>query len=66
MRFRRYPAEHYKKADTINNAKLVLLITTIYILGFKLPEIDTPFLKVERNYKDLVTNKMIEIGSSFL
>jgi len=66
MRFRRYLAEQYKKEDTINNAKLILPITTIYILGFKLPEIDTPCLKVERNYKDLVNNKIIEIRSSFV
>lgn len=56
MRFRNYLAEQYKKQDTINNKKVVLPITTIYILGFKLPEIDTPCLKVERNYIDL-TNK---------
>jgi len=66
MRFRRYLAEQYKKEDTIKNAKLILPITTIYILGFKLPEIDTPCLKVERNYKDLVNNKIIEIRSSFV
>ena len=59
MRFRNYLAEQYKKEDKIGNTKVVLPIITIYILGFKLPEIETPCLKVERNYKDLVNNKTI-------
>jgi len=54
MRFRNYLAEQYRKQDTIDNAKVILPITTIYILGFKLPEINLPCSKVERNYKDLV------------
>ena len=36
MRFRNYLAEQYKKEDTLNEEKVVLPITTIYILGFKL------------------------------
>jgi hypothetical protein len=63
MRFRNYLAEQYKKEDIVNNQKVVLPITTIYILGFKLPEIDTPCLKVERNYKDL-TNKTTLLNKS--
>ena len=66
MRFRNYLAEQYKKEDTIDNEKVVLPITTIYILGFKLPEIETPCIKVERNYKDLVNNKIINIKSDFV
>ena len=66
MRFRNYLAEQYKKKDTINDEKVILPITTIYILGFKLPEIETPCIKVERNYKDLVNNKIIEKKSDFI
>jgi len=66
MRFRRYLAEQYKKQDTVNNIKVILPITTIYILGFKLPEIDSPCLKVERNYRDLVNNKIINTKSDFV
>ena len=66
MRFRNYLAEQYKKEDFVNNQKLILPITTIYILGFKLPEIETPCIKVERNYKDLVNNKIIERKSDFV
>ena len=66
MRFRNYLAEQYKKQDTIDNAKVILPITTIYILGFKLPEINTPCIKVERNYKDLINNKIIDTKSDFV
>ena len=66
MRFRNYLAEQYKKEDVINSNKVILPITTIYILGFKIPEIETPCIKVERNYKDLVNNKIIDRKSDFV
>ena len=66
MRFRNYLAEQYKKEDTVNNQKVILPITTIYILGFNLPEIQTPCIKVERNYKDLVNAKIITAKSDFV
>ena len=66
MRFRNYLAEQYKKEDVVNDEKVILPITTIYILGFKLPEIETPCLKVERNYKDLVLNQQIKSKSDFV
>jgi hypothetical protein len=66
MRFRNYLAEQYKKEDIINNEKVVLPITTIYILGFKLNEIDTPCLKVERNYIDHTNKINIDIKSDFV
>ena len=66
MRFRNYLGEQYKKEDFLNNKKVVLPITTIYILGFKLPEIETPCIKVERNYKDLMNNKIITTKSDFI
>jgi molybdopterin converting factor small subunit len=66
MRFRNYLAEQYKKEDDVNGEKMVLPITTIYILGFKLPEITSACLKVERNYKDLVNNSRIETKSEFI
>jgi len=49
MRFRNYLAEQYKKEDVVNNQKMILPITTIYILGFKLHEIESACIKVERN-----------------
>ena len=66
MRFRNYLAEQYKKKDSVNNESVILPITTIYILGFKLPEIQTPCIKVERNYKDLVSQKIIDTKSDFV
>jgi hypothetical protein len=66
MRFRNYLAEQYKKEDVVDNATMILPITTIYILGFKLPEIETPCIKVERNYKDLVRNTVISKKSDFI
>jgi len=66
MRFRNYLAEQYKKEDTLNHQKVILPITTIYILGFILPEILSPCLKVERNYKDLIHNTVLQTKSDFV
>lgn len=66
MRFRNYLAEQYKKEDIINNENQILPITTIYILGFNLPEIDSPCLHVERNYKDLIKKEKINAKSDFV
>jgi molybdopterin converting factor small subunit len=66
MRFRNYLGEQYKKEDKVNNEKTVLPITTIYILGFTLPEIETACLKVERNYKDLISKDIIHKKSDFV
>jgi hypothetical protein len=66
MRFRNYLGEQYKKEDTIHDEKVILPITTIYILGFKIPEIPTACLKVERNYKDLSNKTILETKSDFV
>jgi hypothetical protein len=66
MRFRNYLAEQYKKEDIINEERVILPITTIYILGFQLPEISSPCIKVERNYWDLIDKKAIEERSDFV
>jgi len=66
MRFRNYLAEQYKKKDKVNYDSFILPITTIYVLGFNLPEIETPCIKVERNYKDLIKKKIIHTKSDFI
>jgi hypothetical protein len=66
MRFRNYLGEHYKKVDNIDGNKTALPITTIYILGFKLPEIDTACLKVQRDYIDLINGRIIEKKNEFV
>jgi hypothetical protein len=63
---RNYLAEQYKKEDIINYEKVILPITTIYILGFKLPEISSPCIQVERNYWDLIDKKNINDRSDFV
>jgi len=66
MRFRNYLAEQYKKKDNLNGEELILPITTIYILGFKLPEIESACFHVERQYKDLIEKKVLEKRSRFI
>jgi hypothetical protein len=66
MRFRNYLAEQYKKEDKINNIDVVLPITTIYILGFKLPEIESPCIRVARNYIDLINKTTLSQKSEFV
>jgi hypothetical protein len=66
MRFRNYLAEQYKKEDKVSHENVALPITTIYILGFKLPEIDTSCIKVERNYKDLISKTTLLTKSEFV
>lgn len=66
MRFRKYLVEQYKKEDTVNNVKVILPITTIYILGFKLNEIETPCLKVERNYIDHINKSSLQTTCDFV
>ena len=68
---RNYLGEQYKKEDIVNDEKGIgrrtaLPITTIYILGFSLPEIKEACIKVERNYRDLVSKKIIDTRSDFV
>ncbi len=66
MRFRQYLAAQYKKEDTVNEQEVALPITTIYILGFPLLGIESACIKVERQYRDLVTNSIIAAKSEFI
>lgn len=66
MRFRNYLAEQYKKEDTINGEETALPITTIYILGFKLPEIETACIHVKRRYLDMINNAVLDKKSPFV
>ena len=70
MRFRNYLGEQYKKEDEIETEKgketLVLPIITIYLLGFKLPEIETIAIKVNRQYFDLISKQVILQKSDFI
>ncbi|MDR3188763.1 MAG: hypothetical protein LBT94_06215, partial [Prevotellaceae bacterium] len=66
MRFRSYLGEQYKKSELVNGEKETLPITTIYVLGFKLPEVPTACVKVGRVYEDLVNHSPIAGRSPFI
>jgi hypothetical protein len=66
IRFRHYLAEQYKRVDRINGEEIVLPITTIYILGGRLAGIESPCIKVERQYRDLVHGNAIDARSPFV
>jgi hypothetical protein len=70
MRFRRYLGEQYKMEDEVHTAngrqKTALPIVTIYLLGFQLAGIESPAVKVARNYTDLITHKTIIQKNEFI
>jgi transcriptional regulator of heat shock response len=66
MRFRGYLGEQYKKEDNIDGVLTALPITTIYIVGFTLPEIPTACVKVGREYWDLINNVLLAARSPFI
>ncbi len=66
MRFRNYLGEQYSKQETVDGQEMALPIKTIYILGFKLPTIESPCLHIERQYRDMLTNKIIDKKSQFI
>ena len=66
MRFRNYLAEQYKKEDIIEGTKEILPISTIYILGFNIPEVNSACIHAERQYRDLVNNEPLLQKSDFI
>lgn len=69
-RFRRYLGEQYKKQDDIvvdgETIKSYLPIISIYLLGFKLTQVECPYIKVARQYIDLVSNEVIPDKNDFI
>jgi hypothetical protein len=66
IRFRNYLAEQYRIVNRVNGEEIVLPITTIYILGGRLAEIESPCIKVERHYRDMVHGHMVDAKSPFV
>ena len=70
MRFRNYLAEQYKKEDEVitenGKTRSILPIITIYLLGFKLNEINSSVIRVNRQYLDLITNTVITRKNDFI
>lgn len=65
MRFRRYLGDNYSKEDDVvlgdgTMIKMPLPIVTIYILGFPLTHLTRAAVKVNREYKDMLTGEIIE------
>lgn len=67
MRFRKYLGDNYRKEDVSSKkTKEALPIITIYFLGFRLANIVTSILKVNREYIDLITDEKIETKEEFV
>jgi hypothetical protein len=66
MRFRNYLGEQYAKEDVTDGQRTILPVTTIYILGTKLSEIECPCVKVGRTYIDMLNRKAINTKSEFI
>jgi hypothetical protein len=66
LRFRNYLAEQYKKKDEVDGITTTLPIITIYVLGFNLTGIDSPCVKVDRNYIDLINHQPINAKTPFM
>jgi hypothetical protein len=71
MRFRRYLGDNYKKEDDVvlndgNITKMPLPIVTIYILGFSLEKLTNTVVKINREYKDVLTDKTILVKEEFV
>jgi len=70
MRFRRYLGESYQRADEIgtgeNKEKIPLPIIPIYFLGFKLRNVPTAVLRVNRQYVDLLHNRTLNAEEAFI
>jgi hypothetical protein len=69
-RFRNYLGEHYRREDELfmpGREKMIRLpIVTIYLLGFKLKEIQDPVIKIERQYINQVTGIAINKKDDFI
>jgi hypothetical protein len=71
MRFRRYLADNYRKEDLVladNGApqKVPLPIVTIYFLGFSLDNIKSAVVKINRDYRDVITQEILDVKEDFV
>ena len=70
IRFRTYLGEQYKRMDMVEIAsgkiEKALPIISIYLLGFKLPKIKAPAIKVGRTYTDIIGKTVIKQKSELI
>ena len=65
VRFRRYLGDNYSKLDSViigdgTLIKMPLPIVSIYILGFPLQHLKKAVVKINRQYKDVLTGEIIK------
>jgi len=70
LRFRKYLAQNYMKAETLTtqNGEVTktLPIITIYILGFDLPEFSCKAIRIDNNPYDIIGQKNLTVKSKFV
>jgi hypothetical protein len=71
MRFRRYLSDNYRKEDVVTNGDgtvttAPLPIVTIYFLGFLLENIQHAVVKVNREYRDVITQEVLNVKEDFV
>jgi hypothetical protein len=70
VRFRNYLGLNYQTEDEVyiqsGKKTIALPIVSIYLLGFTLPEIQTPVLQVSRQYIDQISHKVIDGKNEFI
>jgi hypothetical protein len=66
MRFRNYLGDQYKKEDIVDGESVVLPIITIYVLGFNLGKMNSPCIKVDRTYIDMLNKQTFDVQTPFL
>ncbi|MDR1130430.1 MAG: hypothetical protein LBK96_05570 [Prevotellaceae bacterium] len=66
MRFRKYLGEQYGRKEIIDGKETVMPVTTIYILGNNLPEINCPCIKIGRVSTDMRNHETINETSEFI
>jgi len=70
-RFRKYLGENYRKEDNVltssdTSEKRALPIITIYFLGFPLENIPAGVVKINREYRDVVTQEVLNVQDEFV
>lgn len=73
MRFRRYLGKQFSNKENVQKIKIGNRIRTtgipiisIYFLGHKLDHTTASVIQVSRQYKDLITGKIIDVKESFI
>jgi hypothetical protein len=71
MRFRRYLGDNYRKEDVVLDEdgtpqKMPLPMVTIYFLGFLLDNIKSAVVKINREYRDVTTQEVLDIKEDFV